>query len=289
MRRYNHSSICTTVLLQVVRHFIAQHSAAVCAYARNSEKRDMGMPSFFPRVVDAKVKVRPLPDRSGPDTKLARMAINPFDEIAVEEAVELKEAGKAQEVVAVTIGGAKSVDVLRTAMAIGADRSIHVSTDEMMEPLAAAKILAKIAEREKPDLILMGKQAIDDDAAQTGPMLSELLNLPLAAFASEIELADGRLIVTRETDGGTQTISVTLPAVVTADLRLAEPRYVTLPSMAKARKKPVETVELASLGINTAPRQKLLGVEPPPARKAGVMVANVDELIQKLRDEVHLL
>ena len=155
----------------------------------------------------------------------------------------------------------------------------------MMEPLAAAKILAKIAEREKPDLILMGKQAIDDDAAQTGPMLSELLNLPLAAFASEIELADG----TRETDGGTQTISVTLPAVVTADLRLAEPRYVTLPSMAKARKKPVETVELASLGINTAPRQKLLGVEPPPARKAGVMVANVDELIQKLRDEVHLL
>ena len=238
------------------------------------------------RVVDAKVKVRPLPDRSGPDTKLARMAINPFDEIAVEEAVELKEAGKVQEVVAVTIGGAKSVDVLRTAMAIGADRSIHVSTDEM---LAAAKILAKIAEREKPDLILMGKQAIDDDAAQTGPMLSELLNLPLAAFASEIELADGRLIVTRETDGGTQTISVTLPAVVTADLRLAEPRYVTLPSMAKARKKPVETVELASLGINTAPRQKLLGVEPPPARKAGVMVANVDELIQKLRDEVHLL
>ena len=193
------------------------------------------------RVVDAKVKVRPLPDRSGPDTKLARMAINPFDEIAVEEAVELKEAGKVQEVVAVTIGGAKSVDVL------------------------------------------------DDDAAQTGPMLSELLNLPLAAFASEIELADGRLIVTRETDGGTQTISVTLPAVVTADLRLAEPRYVTLPSMAKARKKPVETVELASLGINTAPRQKLLGVEPPPARKAGVMVANVDELIQKLRDEVHLL
>ena len=241
------------------------------------------------RVVDAKVKVRPLPDRSGPDTKLARMAINPFDEIAVEEAVELKEAGKVQEVVAVTIGGAKSVDVLRTAMAIGADRSIHVSTDEMMEPLAAAKILAKIAEREKPDLILMGKQAIDDDAAQTGPMLSELLNLPLAAFASEIELADGRLIVTRETDGGTQTISVTLPAVVTADLRLAEPRYVTLPSMAKARKKPVETIELASLGIHTAPRQKLLSDEPPPARKAGVMVANVDELIQKLRDEAHLL
>ena len=242
------------------------------------------------RVVDAKVKVRPLPDHSGPDIKLARMAMNPFDEIAVEEAVELKEAGKASEVVAVSIGGAKSVDVLRTAMAIGADRAIHVVTDDAVEPLAAAKILAQIVEREKPGIVLLGKQAIDDDCGQTGPMLSGLLRYPLGAFASEIEFADdGRLVVTRETDGGTQTISVTLPAVVTADLRLAEPRYVTLPSMAKARKKPVETVELASLGINTAPRQKLLGVEPPPARKAGVMVANVDELIQKLRDEAHLL
>lgn len=221
------------------------------------------------RVVDAKVKVRPLPDRSGPDTKLARMAINPFDEIAVEEAVELKEAGKVQEVVAVTIGGAKSVDVLRTAMAIGADRSIHVSTDEMMEPLAAAKILAKIAEREKPDLILMGKQAIDDDAAQTGPMLSELLNLPLAAFASEIELADGRLIVTRETDGGTQTISVTLPAVVTADLRLAEPRYVTLPSMAKARKNRLKRLSLHPLALIQLPARNSLALNPRPHARLG--------------------
>lgn len=221
------------------------------------------------RVVDAKVKVRPLPDRSGPDTKLARMAINPFDEIAVEEAVELKEAGKVQEVVAVTIGGAKSVDVLRTAMAIGADRSIHVSTDEMMEPLAAAKILAKIAEREKPDLILMGKQAIDDDAAQTGPMLSELLNLPLAAFASEIELADGRLIVTRENDGGTQTISVTLPAVVTADLRLAEPRYVTLPSMAKARKNRLKRLSLHPLALIQLPARNSLALNRRPHARLG--------------------
>lgn len=221
------------------------------------------------RVVDAKVKVRPLPDRSGPDTKLARMAINPFDEIAVEEAVELKEAGKVQEVVAVTIGGAKSVDVLRTAMAIGADRSIHVSTDEMMEPLAAAKILAKIAEREKPDLILMGKQAIDDDAAQTGPMLSELLNLPLAAFASEIELLDGRLIVTRETDGGTQTISVTLPAVVTADLRLAEPRYVTLPSMAKARKNRLKRLSLHPLALIQLPARNSLALNRRPHARLG--------------------
>lgn len=221
------------------------------------------------RVVDAKVKVRSLPDRSGPDTKLARMAINPFDEIAVEEAVELKEAGKVQEVVAVTIGGAKSVDVLRTAMAIGADRSIHVSTDEMMEPLAAAKILAKIAEREKPDLILMGKQAIDDDAAQTGPMLSELLNLPLAAFASEIELADGRLIVTRETDGGTQTISVTLPAVVTADLRLAEPRYVTLPSMAKARKNRLKRLSWHPLAFIQLPARSSLALNRRPHARLG--------------------
>lgn len=242
------------------------------------------------RVVDAKVKVRPLPDHSGPDIKLARMAMNPFDEIAVEEAVELREAGKADEVVAVTIGGAKSVDVLRTAMAIGADRSIHVTTDDAIEPLAAAKILAKIVEREAPGLVLLGKQAIDDDCGQTGPMLSALLGRPLGAFASEIDFtADDRVLVTRETDGGTQTVSLKMPAVVTADLRLAEPRYVTLPSMAKARKKPVETIELASLGVDTAPRTRLLGVEPPPARKAGVMVSSVDELIGKLRDEAHVL
>lgn len=242
------------------------------------------------RVVDAKVKVRPLPDHSGPDIKLARMAMNPFDEIAVEEAVELREAGKADEVVAVTIGGAKAVDVLRTAMAIGADRSIHVATDEAVEPLAVAKILAKLVERENPGLVLLGKQAIDGDCGQTGPMLSALLDRPLGTFASEIDFTDdGRVQVTRETDGGTQTVSLKLPAVVTADLRLAEPRYVTLPSMAKARKKPVETIELAALGVDATPRMRVLGVEPPPARKAGVMVANVDELIERLRDEAHVL
>ncbi len=242
------------------------------------------------RVVDAKVKVRPLPDHSGPDIKLARMAINPFDEIAVEEAVELREAGKADEVVAVSIGGAKSVDVLRTAMAIGADRAIHVLTDDVIEPLAAAKILAKLVEREAPGIVLLGKQAIDDDCGQTGPMLSALLRRPLGAFASEIELtADGRIQVTRETDGGSQTVSLALPAVITADLRLAEPRYVTLPSMAKARKKPVETSELAALGVDAAPRVKTLCVEPPPARKAGVRVSSVDELVEKLRNEAHVI
>ena len=208
------------------------------------------------RVVDAKVKVRPLPDHSGPDIKLARMAMNPFDEIAVEEAVELKEAGKASEVVAVSIGGAKAVDVLRTAMAIGADRAIHVVTDDAVEPLAAAKIL----------------------------------RYPLGAFASEIEFADdGRLVVTRETDGGTQTVSLSIPAVITADLRLAEPRYVTLPSMAKARKKPVEAIPVGELDVDLTPRVKTLSVEPPPARKAGVMVSSVDELVEKLRNEAHVI
>ena len=242
------------------------------------------------RVVDAKVKVRPLPDHSGPDIKLARMAMNPFDEIAVEEAVELKEAGKASEVVAVSIGGAKSVDVLRTAMAIGADRAIHVVTDDAVEPLAAAKILAQIVEREKPGIVLLGKQAIDDDCGQTGPMLSGLLRYPLGAFASEIEFADdGRLVVTRETDVGTQTVSLSIPAVITADLRLAEPRYVTLPSMAKARKKPVEAIPVGELDVDLTPRVKTLSVEPPPARKAGVMVSSVDELVEKLRNEAHVI
>lgn len=241
------------------------------------------------RVVDAKFKVRPLPDNSGVDTKLAKMAINPFDEIAVEEAVQLKEAGKADEVVAVSIGAQKCVDTLRVAMAIGADRSIHVLTDEMLEPLAVAKVLQKIVEREKPDLVLLGKQAIDDDANQVGQMLSALISRPLGAFASEIDVVDGRYLVTRETDGGTQTVSLASPAVITADLRLAEPRYVTLPSMAKARKKPVETIELAALGVDTTPRIKTLRVELPPARKAGVMVSSVAELVEKLKNEARVI
>ncbi len=241
------------------------------------------------RAVDAKVKVRPLPDNSGVDLKLAKMAMNPFDEIAVEEAVELREAGKVDEVVAVTVGPLKSVDTLRVAMAIGADRSIHVKTDAVVEPLGVAKILKTIVEREQPDLILLGKQAIDDDANQTGQMLSALCDMPLGTFASEIDLVDGRWLVTRETDAGTQTVSLAAPAVVTADLRLAEPRYVTLPSMAKARKKPVETIELETLGLDVAPRLRVLSVEQPPARKAGVMVSSVDELIEKLKNEAHVI
>ena len=235
------------------------------------------------RVVDAKMKVRPLPDNSGVDLKVAKMALNPFDEIAVEAAVRLREAGKADEVVAVTIGPMKAVDQLRVAMAIGADRSVHVRTDDVLEPLAVAKVLREIANREKPDLILLGKQAIDDDSNQVGQMLSALLDMPLGAFAGELDVADGRYIVTRETDGGTQTVSLASPAVVTADLRLAEPRYVTLPSMAKASKKPVEELERATLGVDTAPRLKVLRVEQPPERAAGEMLPNVDALVEKLK------
>ena len=241
------------------------------------------------RVVDAKIKVRPLPDHSGVDTKLAKMAINPFDEIAVEKAVSLREAGTVDEVVAVTIGPLKAVDTLRVAMAIGADRAVHVKTDDALEPLAVAKVLREIVSREKPDLVLLGKQAIDDDANQTGQMLSALCDMPLGTFASEVVLEDGRWLVTRETDGGTQTVSLAMPAVVTADLRLAEPRYVTLPAMGRARKKPVETIELPELGLDTASRVRVLSVEEPPARKAGVMVSSVDELIEKLKNEAHVI
>ena len=241
------------------------------------------------RVVDAKIKVRPLPDHSGVDTKLAKMAINPFDEIAVEKAVSLREAGTVDEVVAVTIGPLKAVDTLRVAMAIGADRAVHVKTDDALEPLAVAKVLREIVSREKPDLVLLGKQAIDDDANQTGQMLSALCDMPLGTFASEVVLEDGRWLVTRETDGGTQTVSLAMPAVVTADLRLAEPRYVTLPAMGRARKKPVETIELPELGLDTASRVRVLSVEEPPARTAGVMVSSVDELIEKLKNEAHVI
>lgn len=241
------------------------------------------------RVVDAKVKVRPLPDHSDVDTKIAKMAINPFDEIAVEEAVRLREAGKADEVVAVTVGSLKSVDTLRFAMAIGADRSIHVLTDEKLEPLAVAKVLSKICEKESPDLVLLGKQAIDDDACQTGQMLAALAGTSLATFACKIEVTDAGFEVTRETDGGTQMVALEKPAVVTSDLRLAEPRYVTLPSMARARKKPVEQIDFASLGVDAKPRVKLLGVEMPVTKREGRMVSSVDELVDILKNTAQVL
>ena len=241
------------------------------------------------RVVDYNVKVRVKSDGSGVDIANVKMSMNPFDEIAIEEATRLKEAGKATEIIAVSCGVAQCQETLRTAMAIGADRAILVETDVELQPLAVAKLLAALVAREKPDLVIVGKQAIDDDANQTGQMLAALAAMPQATFASKIAIADGQLQVTREVDGGLETISVSLPAVVTADLRLNEPRYVTLPNIMKAKKKPLDNVKPADLGVDVTPRIKTLKVGEPPARKAGIKVPDVATLVAKLRTEAKVI
>ncbi len=237
------------------------------------------------RVVDFNVKVRVKSDGTGVDIANVKMSMNPFDEIAVEEAVRLKEAGTATEVVAVSCGIPQCQETLRTAMAIGADRGILVETDVELQPLAVAKLLKAVVDKEKPQLIILGKQAIDDDANQTGQMLAALLDVPQGTFASKLKLADGRAEVTREVDGGLETISISLPAVVTADLRLNEPRYVTLPNIMKAKKKPLETLKPADLGVDVTPRLKTLKVSEPAARKAGIRVPDVATLVSKLKNE----
>ena len=221
------------------------------------------------RVVDYNVKVRVKSDGSGVDIANVKMSMNPFDEIAVEEATRLKEKGVVTEIIAVTVGVAQAQETLRTAMAIGADRGILVETDAEVQPLAVAKVLKALIDNEKPDLIILGKQAIDDDSNQTGQMLAALADLPQGTFASKVEVADGYAIVTREVDGGLETVKLKLPAVVTTDLRLNEPRYVTLPNIMKAKKKPLETVKPADLGVDVAPRIKTLKVEEPAKRSAG--------------------
>jgi len=241
------------------------------------------------RVVDYNVKVRVKSDNSGIDTANVKMSMNPFDEIAVEEAVRLKEAGIATEVVAVSCGVAQSQETLRTAMAIGADRGVLVETDVELQPLAVAKILKALVDKEQPQLIILGKQAIDDDSNQTGQMLAALLNLPQATFASKVQVADGKATVTREVDGGLETLALALPAVVTTDLRLNEPRYVTLPNIMKAKKKPLETIKPDDLGVDVAPRIKTIKVEEPPKRSAGVMVADVKALVEKLKNEAKVI
>ncbi|HPR05651.1 MAG TPA: electron transfer flavoprotein subunit beta/FixA family protein [Denitromonas sp.] len=241
------------------------------------------------RVVDYNVKVRVKADASGVDIANVKMSMNPFDEIAVEEAVRLKEAGVATEVIAVSCGVAQCQETLRTAMAIGADRGILVQTDEELQPLAVAKLLKSLVDKEGPQLVILGKQAIDDDANQTGQMLAALLNLPQATFASKVAIADGKATVTREIDGGLETLSMSLPAIVTTDLRLNEPRYATLPNIMKAKKKPLETVTPADLGVDVAPRLKTLKVEEPPKRSAGVKVADVAELVAKLKNEAKVI
>ena len=241
------------------------------------------------RVVDFNVKVRVKADGSGVDIANAKMSMNPFDEIAVEEAVRLKEAGKVAEVVAVSCGPAQAQEALRNAMAIGADRAVLVQADAELQPLAVAKLLKAVIDKEQPQLVILGKQAIDDDCNQTGQMLAALLDWPQATFASKLELGDGAAAVTREVDGGLETISVGLPAVVTTDLRLNEPRYVTLPNIMKAKKKPLDTFTPADLGIDTGARLTTLRVEEPPKRSAGIIVPDVATLVDKLRNEAKVI
>jgi electron transfer flavoprotein beta subunit len=241
------------------------------------------------RVVDYNVKVRVKSDQSGVDIANVKMSMNPFDEIAVEEAVRLKEKGAATEVVAVSCGVKACQETLRTAMAIGADRAILVETDVELQPLAVAKILKALVDKEQPQLVIAGKQAIDDDANQTGQMLAALADMPQATFASKVEIADGKATVTREVDGGLETIAISLPAVVTTDLRLNEPRYVTLPNIMKAKKKPLDVVTPADLGVDVTPRLKTLKVSEPPARAAGVKVPDVATLVDKLKNEAKII
>ena len=236
------------------------------------------------RVVDYNVKVRVKPDGSGMDIANVKMSMNPFDEIAVEEAVRLKEKGVVSEVVVVSCGVKKCDETLRTAMAIGADRGILVETDAELQPLAVAKLLAALVAKEQPGLVILGKQAIDDDANQVGQMLAALANLPQATFASKVEIAGGKASVTREVDGGLETLSLSLPAVVTTDLRLNEPRYASLPNIMKAKSKPLATKSPADYGVDTAPRLKTLKVSEPPVRSAGIKVADVDALVAKLKE-----
>jgi electron transfer flavoprotein beta subunit len=241
------------------------------------------------RVVDYNVKVRVKADGSGVDIANVKMSMNPFDEIAIEEAVRLKEKGAATEVIAVSCGVAQCQETLRTALAIGADRAIQVETDAELQPLAVAKLLAALVAKEQPGLVILGKQAIDDDANQTGQMLAALAGLPQATFASKVEVAGDRVEVTREIDGGLETLSVSLPAIVTTDLRLNEPRYVTLPNIMKAKKKPLDNVKPGDLGVDVAPRLKTLKVAEPAGRKAGIKVADVAALVDKLKNEAKVL
>ncbi|MCA8213147.1 electron transfer flavoprotein subunit beta/FixA family protein [Burkholderia cepacia] len=241
------------------------------------------------RVVDANVKVGVKSDRTGVDIANVKMSMNPFDEIAVEEAVRLKEAGVVTEVIAVSVGVAQAQETLRTALAIGADRAILVESNDSVEPLGVAKVLKALVDKEQPSLVILGKQAIDDDSNQTGQMLAALAGLPQATFASKVRVADERATVAREVDGGAETLSLRLPAVVTTDLRLNEPRYVTLPNIMKAKKKPLEIVQPGDLGVDVTPRLKVLNVNEPPKRAAGMKVPDVQTLVAKLKTEARVL
>ncbi len=241
------------------------------------------------RVIDFNVKVRVKADQSGVETANVKMSMNPFDEIAVEEALRLKEAGTVSEVAVVSAGGPQVQETIRTALAMGADRGIHIPCEGDLEPLAVAKLLKALMDKESPDLVIMGKQAIDDDCNQTGQMLGALANRPQGTFASKLNLSDGKAEVTREIDGGLETVSIDLPAVITTDLRLNEPRYASLPNIMKAKKKPIEEITPEELGVDVTPRLEIVKVEEPPVRAGGVIVADVDELLEKLKNEAKVI
>lgn len=241
------------------------------------------------RVVDFNVKIRVKSDGTGVELSNVKMSMNPFDEIAVEEALRIKEAGKAEEVVAVSIGAQQAQETIRTALAMGADRGLLVKAEGDVEPLAVAKILKAVADQEQPSLIILGKQAIDDDSSQTGQMLAQLLGWPQGTFASKVEIGDGTVTVTREVDGGLETVELTLPAIITTDLRLNEPRYASLPNIMKAKKKPLDEKTPGDYGVDVAPRLKTLKVSEPPKRKAGIKVGSVQELVDKLRNEAGVI
>ena len=241
------------------------------------------------RVIDYNVQIRVKEDGTGVVTDNVKMSSNPLDDNAIEEAVKIKEAGKATEIIAITVGEEKSQETVRKALAVGADRGILIKTEGIVEPLAVAKALKKIVDKEKPDLVFMGKQAIDDDCNQTGQMLSALLNWPQATFASKIDVKDKKLEVTREIDEGLETIQINVPAIVTCDLRLNEPRYASLPNIMKAKRKPIEEIAVSDLGVDVTTRLEQLKVEEPPKRKAGIKVANVAELVQKLKNEAKVI
>ena len=241
------------------------------------------------RVVDYNVKVRTKSDKTGVELANVKMSMNPFDEIAVEEAIRLREAGTASEVVAISMGEAKCTETIRTAMAMGADRGIHVLTEAELQPLSVAKLLVALAKKESPDLIILGKQAIDDDCSQTGQMVAALLNWPQGTFASKVAIAEKNVHVTREIDGGLETLELTLPAVITTDLRLNEPRYASLPNIMKAKKKSIEEFSPDDLGVDVTPRIKTLRVDDPPPREGGRKVCSVSELVDKLKNEVGVI
>lgn len=245
------------------------------------------------RVIDYAVKIRVKPDKSGVELNNVKMSMNPFCEIAVEEAVRLKEAGVVKEVVALTVGPKQAQETLRTALAMGADRGIHVQTDlrhdQELQPLAVSKIFKSIVEKESPDVVILGKQAIDDDSNQTGQILAGIMGWPQGTFASKVQIDNGKLSVEREIDGGLQTLEMSLPAIITADLRLNEPRYATLPNIMKAKKKKIDTLNAEDLGVDLTPRLKIVSVEDPPERQAGIMVEDVDQLVDKLKNEAGVL